>query len=145
MLAASRALMSLATMAQRELRLTIMQQRKFIRVRSDARKLGRYLAGNPLWPLEELRNLRNAPFVADPEFTPLDIGALGGGPQSGSVSPSGLTQVRPSDQSWYTVRREFPIPQLVAGLPWRFAQDIERPAVPEGDFAPLDMSFISRQ
>jgi hypothetical protein len=35
------------------------------------------ISGNPFWPLEELRNLRNPPVVADPEFTPLVIGALG--------------------------------------------------------------------
>jgi len=49
MLAASRALMSLSTMAQRELRPTIMQQRKFIRVRSDARRLSRgYVVHQPI-------------------------------------------------------------------------------------------------
>jgi hypothetical protein len=35
------------------------------------------ISGNPLWPLEELRNLRNPPVVVDPEFTPLAIEALG--------------------------------------------------------------------
>jgi hypothetical protein len=29
-----------------------------------------------LWPLEELRNLRNPPFVPDPEFTPLPLERL---------------------------------------------------------------------
>ena len=45
----------------------------------------------------------------------------------------------------YTVRREFPISQLVAGLPWRFAQHVKRPIVPEAEFTPLDLSYISRQ
>jgi hypothetical protein len=40
---------------------------------------------------------------------------------------------------------EFPIPQLVAGIPWRFAQHIKRPVVPEAEFAPLVLSYISRQ
>jgi hypothetical protein len=31
---------------------------------------------NPLWPLEELRDLGDPPFVADPEFTRFDIDAL---------------------------------------------------------------------
>ena len=30
-----------------------MLRRKFIRVRSDPRRLGLYQAGNPLWPLED--------------------------------------------------------------------------------------------
>ena len=55
----------------RERNALLMLQREFIRVRSDPRRR-RYLA-NPLWPLEELHDLRNPPFVADPEFTPFDI------------------------------------------------------------------------
>jgi hypothetical protein len=51
----------------------------------------------------------------------------------------------PKHRRLYTVRREFPIPRLVAGLPWRFAQHIERPVVPEAEFAALDLSYISRQ
>jgi hypothetical protein len=117
-----------------------MLQRKFIRVRSDQRRLGRYLVGNPLWPLEELHDLRNPPFVADPEFTPFDIDAFGCDAQSAPASPSDRTQVRPSKhRRLYTFRREFPIPRLVAGLPWRFAQHIKRPVVPEVEFAPLDL------
>jgi hypothetical protein len=123
-----------------------MLHRKIIRARSDARRRDRYLAGNPLWPLEELYDLRNPPFVADPEFTPFDIHALGCDPKSAPASPSDPTQVRPSKhRHLYTVRREFPIPQLVAGLPWRFAQHIRRSVVPEAEFAPLDLSYISRQ
>jgi hypothetical protein len=122
-----------------------MSLRKFTRVRSDPRRQSR-LAGNPLWPLEELHDLRNPPFVADPEFTPFDIDAFGCDPKSTPASPSDPTQVRPSKhRRLYTVRREFPIPRLVAGPPWRFAQHIERPVVPEAEFAPLDLSYISRQ
>ena len=76
-----------------------MLQRKFVRARNDLRNRG-YLAANPLWALEELRNLRNPPFVADPEFTPFEIDALGCHPKSGSALPS--------DRS-YSVRREFSI------------------------------------
>ena len=50
-----------------------MSQRKIIRVRNDTRRRRRYLPSNPLWPLEELCDLRNPPFVADPEFTPFDV------------------------------------------------------------------------
>src|ERR1700685_2499200 len=113
-----------------------MLQRKFVRVRSDPRRR-RYLA-NPLWPLEELHDLRNPPFVADPEFTPFDIYALGCDPKSALALPSDPTQVRAPKQRLLYCRREFPIPRLVAGLPWRFAQHIERPVVPEAEFAALD-------
>jgi hypothetical protein len=73
-----------------------MSHRKIIRVRSDARRRDCYLAGNPLWPLEELYDLRNPPFIGDPEFTPFDIHVLGCGPKSAPASPSDPTQVRPS-------------------------------------------------
>jgi hypothetical protein len=109
-----------------------MLQRKFVRARNDPRNRG-YLAANPLWALEELRNLRNPPFVADPEFTPFEIDALGCHPKSASALPS--------DRS-YSVRREFPIPPLVGGLPWRYAEYIKRPVAPEAEFTPLDLSCI---
>jgi len=119
-----------------------MLQRKFVRVRNDPRRR-RYLAANPLWTLEELRNLRNPPFVADPEFIPFEIDALGPDPKSAPALPSDPTQVRPSKhRRLHTVRREFPIPALVGGLPWRYAEHIKRPAVPEAEFAPLDLSCI---
>jgi hypothetical protein len=58
-----------------------MLEKEFIRLRNgQARgRLSLSVSGNPLWPLEELRNLRNPPFVADPEFAPVVIGALGFG------------------------------------------------------------------
>jgi hypothetical protein len=58
-----------------------MLQRKFVRVRSDPRRR-RYLAANLLWTLEELHDLRNPQYVADPEFTPFKIDALGCDPKS---------------------------------------------------------------
>src|ERR1700730_6392554 len=120
-----------------------MSQRKFIRVRSDPRR-HRYLA-NPLWPLGELHDLRNQPFVADPEFSSFDIDALECDPKSAPVLPSSPTQVRSPKHRLLYFRMEFPIPLLVARLPWRFAQHIERPVVPEAEIAPLDLSYISRQ
>jgi hypothetical protein len=90
-----------------------MSQRKFVRARRGPRRR-RYLAANPLWTLEELRNLRNPPFVTDPEFTPFDIDALGADPQSVPALLSEPTQVRPSKhRRLHTVGREFPIPPLV--------------------------------
>ena len=84
---------------------------------------------NPLWPLEELRDLGDPPFVADPEFTPFDIDAL-----------------RPHDGSAFALpsKTQFPIPRLVSGLPWRFAESILSPIVPDGEFAPLDL-VVHRQ
>ena len=121
-----------------------MLQRKFIRLRSDPRRR-RYLAENPLWTLEVLHDLRNPPFVAEPEFTPFEIDALGCYPKSAPASPSDSTQVRPSKhRRLYTIRREFPIAQLVGGLPWRYAEHIKRPIVPEAEFALLDLSYIGR-
>jgi hypothetical protein len=119
-----------------------MLQRKLVRVRNDPRRRP-YLAANPLWTLEELRNLRNPPFVADPEFSPFEIDALACDPKSAPTLPSDPTQVRPSKHGrLHTVRREFPIPPLVGGIPWRCADYIKRPVVPEAEFAPLEQSCI---
>jgi hypothetical protein len=114
-----------------------MWRRKSIQVGSDPRRRGRYQTANPLWTLEELRDLRHPPFVADAGFTPFDIDALGAGPQSVPA------QIRSSKRGrLYSVRRDFPIPHLVAGLPWRFVPHLKGPVVPEVDFAPLDPSYI---
>jgi hypothetical protein len=82
----------------------------------------------PFWPLDELRDLGDPPFVADTEFTPFDIDAL-----------------RPHDGSAFAApsKVQFPIPRLVSGLPWRFAESILSPIVPDSEFAPLDLSYIS--
>jgi hypothetical protein len=49
-----------------------MLQRKFICVTTDPRMQGPFIS-----PFKVLRDLfHNPPFVADPEFTPFDIGAL---------------------------------------------------------------------
>lgn len=115
-----------------------MQQRKFIRARWNARR-PRYLA-NPLWPLEELRDLRDPLFVADPEFTPVDIEGLGRDPQNPDVSPIQLRS--PVKSQFCRFNRKFPIPELVTCLPWRHAH-ITPPVVPEGELVPLDLSCIS--
>ena len=119
-----------------------MWKRKFMC--HGAKRRGRYQAANPLWTLEELHGLRHPPFVADPEFTPFDIEALGEDLQNASTSRSDSTQVRPPKRRhFYTVRGEFAIPHLVAGLPWRFAQHLKGPVVPEAEFAPLDLSYFN--
>ena len=119
-----------------------MQQRKFIRARWNARR-PRYLA-NPLWPLEELRDLRDPLFAADPEFTPFDIEALRRDSQTSDVFLVHAGQLlSPVKSPLYQFEREFPIPKLVTGLPWRYAQHITPPVVPEGEFLPLDLSFIT--
>jgi hypothetical protein len=49
--------------------------------------VGRYQAGNPLWPLKELHDLHKPPFVGEPEFTPFDIDALRCNRQSAPALP----------------------------------------------------------
>jgi hypothetical protein len=49
-----------------------MGRRKLIRVTTDPRMQGPFA-----WPFKVLRDLFSCPpFVADPEFTPFDVGAL---------------------------------------------------------------------
>jgi hypothetical protein len=102
----------------------------------DLKTRKRYVA-NPLWPLEELRDLSDPPFVADPEFTRFDIDAL----RSQERRVSAPTLARRSGQL-RSYAREFPIPPLVSGLPWRCAQPIRLPVVPDTEFAPLKLSYI---
>jgi hypothetical protein len=104
------------------------------RPRWNARRR-RYLA-NPLWPLEELRDLRDPPFVADPEFAPFKIEALRYDSQTSDVSSI--------ESPFYRFKREFPIPKLVTGLPWRYLPHIDAITAPEGDFVPLDLSWLSK-
>lgn len=121
-----------------------MFERKSPHAGPKQKRLGRYKAENPLWPLEELHDLRNPPFVPDPEFTPLDIRALGRkteGPAGPSTVPAPVHPSKP--RRFHTVRREFPIPHLLSGLPWRFAQHIKPPVVPESEFTPFDLSHIN--
>ena len=120
-----------------------MQQRKSTRARWKARR-PRYPA-SPLWPLEELRDLRDPLFVADPEFTPFNIQALGCNSQTSDVSSVAAGQLRsPGKSAFYRFKRKFPIPELVTGLPWCYAQHVTPPGVPEGEFLPLDLSCIRR-
>jgi len=95
----------------REQEILLMFQRKSLQAGPERRRLGRYIAANPLWPLEELRDLRNPPFVPDPEYSPLDIRALGPHPEDPAAPPSVPARVHPlKHRRFHTVRREFPIP-----------------------------------
>jgi hypothetical protein len=107
----------------------------------DLKTRKRYVA-NPLWPLEELRDLSDPPFVADPAFTQFDLNALGGDDcRSASLSSSKATRCHLSKRG-KVLKAEFQIPPLVAGLPWRFAKDMQCPVLPDPDFAPLDLCYI---
>jgi hypothetical protein len=109
----------------------------------DLKTRKRYVA-NPLWPLEELRDLGDPPFVADPEFTRFDLSALGGDDcPCASLSSSKATRCHLSKRE-KLFKAEFPIPPLVAGLPWRFIQGMQCPVLPDPDFAPFDLCFIER-
>jgi len=92
------------------------------------------MAGNPLWALEELGDLSNPPFVADPEFVPCDIYALDR--RKTPASPNNPEQLR---LSRHLCQHGIRLPHLVSGLPFRFARDTEQPIVPEADFVPLDL------
>jgi hypothetical protein len=74
------------------------------------------------------------PFVADPEFVPCDMDALDR--RKAPASPNDPVQLRLSK---HLCQHGIRLPHLVAGLPWRFARDTERPIVPETDFVPLDL------
>jgi hypothetical protein len=98
----------------------------------------------PFWPLDELRDLGDPPFVADPEFTRFDLNALGGNDyRCASLSSSQATRFHLPERG-NPFMALFPIPPLVAGLPWRFAKDIQCPVLPDPDFAPFDLCFIER-
>jgi hypothetical protein len=128
------------------MRRLLMRKRRSVRVTSEPKRRGWSRVGNPLWPLEDLRNLRSPPFVADPEFTPFTIDAFGREPKGALASASDPTRIRPSQrQRLCTGQRQIQIPRLVAGIPWRFAPQIGNPIVPETEFTPLDLSHISRQ
>jgi hypothetical protein len=102
----------------------------------DLKTCKRYLA-NPLWPLEELRDLGDPPFVADPEFTRFDIDAFRTQDRRFSAPTLACRSER-----LRSYPREFPIPPSVSGLPWRCAQPITLPVVPDAEFAPLQLSYL---
>ena len=112
---------------------------KSTRRRWDARRR-RYLA-NPLWPLEELRDLGDPLFVADPEFTSLKIEALRGDFQISGSASGDAPQVR-WPAKFCRFKRESSIPALVTGLPWRYSRQINAPTVPEAELVPFDLSYI---
>lgn len=103
------------------------------------------ISGNPLWPLEELRNLRTPPVVAGPELTPLAIGALRGQAKEAFAPALDGTQVKwRVGRHSFVGRTEFRIPLLVGGMPWRFQGQSGCRIVPDPEFVPLDRSFLSR-
>jgi hypothetical protein len=121
-----------------------ISSRRATRPRWNARR-PRHLA-NPLWALEELRDLRDPLFVADPEFTHFKIEALGSESETADVSSVDARQFRlPAESPFYRFEREFPIPELVAGLPWRYLRHASPAIVPEGEFIPLHLSCLSRK
>jgi hypothetical protein len=124
-----------------------MAKRRFSRVHAEGRRrLPLSISGNPLWPLEELHNLRQRRFVADSEFTPLALGALrdeaeaalASGPDGGQTGLSGSKHR--SMGVW-----EFPVPPLLGGIPWRFRDQSGCPIVPETEFVRLDTSAFGRR
>jgi hypothetical protein len=124
-----------------------MLKKKCIRIRrvQDGWCLPLGVSGNPLWPLEELRNLRNPTVVADTEFTPLVIDALGSQAKGAFASVLGSSQVKtPVGRRSFVGRKEFRIPHLVSGMPWRFREQTGSRIVPDPEFAPLDLSFFHR-
>ena len=90
---------------------------------------------NPLWPLAELGNLSKPRFIADPEFTSFDLTAMCRDDCRASASlPS-------EDQAFQSV---FPIPRLVTGLPWRYAKNTTTPVLPDPDFVPFELGYITQ-
>ena len=110
--------------------------------------------GNPLWTFEELRNLRNPPFVPEPEFNRIDVAALGlrvlmvkeviFDRRVANMRPNLRSQERPL-RRWCFSKVDYPIPRLVSGLPWRFAQGITPPIVPDPEFVGLDLGQIAKR
>jgi hypothetical protein len=124
-----------------------MLRNKWLRVRraQDRGCLPLSISGNPLWPLEELRNLRDPAVVADPEFTPLAIDALGSQAKGAFAPVLGTSQVKPPvGQRSFAGRKEYRIPHLVGGMPWRFRAPSGCRIVPDPEFGPLDFSFFRR-
>src|SRR5580700_57032 len=101
----------------------LMLKKKCIRFRraEDRSGLPLSISGNPLWPLEELHNLRRPRFVAEPEVTPLAIDALRSKTESSPAATLHNTDVgTPTSDRPFVHLREFRIPPLVSGMPWRF-------------------------
>jgi hypothetical protein len=99
---------------------------------------------NPLWPLQELRNLRNPPFVPEPEFTLFDVNPLRS--ERRIVRPLlnlATHHCPPTHKRCFKVY--YPTPRLVSGLPWRFAKSTDYPVVADPEFARLDLSNIARR
>jgi hypothetical protein len=103
------------------------------------------ISGNPLWPLEELRNLRTQPVVAEAELTPLAIDALGGqAKEAFAPALSGIQVKWRVGRHSFLGRTKFRIPLLIGGMPWRFQGQSGCRIVPDPEFVSLDLSFLSR-
>jgi hypothetical protein len=118
-----------------------MRPQKSAMPKRDRNIRGLYLA-NLFWPLQELRNLRNPPFVPEPEFTRFDVNPL----QSQRRTPRGLLNLSthhcpPTSARFFKVN--YPMPSMVSGLPWRFAKSTEYPVVPDPQFTRLDLLNIA--
>jgi hypothetical protein len=112
--------------------------------RGSDRSVRRHSPANPLWTLEELHDLRHPPFVADTEFARFDLDALvHNDSQRASLLSSKATR-HPVSERGKRFKAAFPVPPLVAGLPWRFVKDTQRPVFPDPLFAPFDLRYIDR-
>jgi hypothetical protein len=76
-----------------------MSKRKINRLRNDVRRRGRYLTGNPLWPLEELYDLRNPHLLPTPNSLPSMFMLSDVNPKAPWRSPGDPAQVPPS-KTW---------------------------------------------
>jgi hypothetical protein len=123
---------------------SLMPSKKSYAPGCDLKTRKRYVA-NPLWPLQELRDLGAPPFVADPAFTRFDLNALGGADCRGASLPSSKATPCHLSKRGKLLKARFPIPPLVAGLPWRFAKDMHCPVLPDPAFAPFDLCYIPRR
>jgi hypothetical protein len=113
--------------------------------RGSDRSVRRHCPANPLWTLEELHDLRNPPFVADTEFARFDLDAfVHDDSRRASLLSTKATRYHVSEWG-KRFKATFPVPPLVAGLPWRFVKDTRRPVLPDPLFAPFDLRYIDRR
>ena len=113
--------------------------------RGSDRSVRRHCPANPFWTLEELHDLRDPPFVADTEFARFDLDAfVHDDSQRASLLSSQPSRYHVSEWG-RRFKVAFPVPPLVAGLPWRFVKNTRRPVLPDPLFAPFDLRYIDRR
>lgn len=117
-----------------------MSRKRYSRPRSDQYDRTPCPA-NPLWPLAELRDLRNPLFVPDPEFIRFDLNALSEDCPRASLSSKEGSRCHSLERA----PTEFPIPRLVTGLPWRYAKDTTTPVVPDRAFVSFELRYIAQR